>query len=43
MSELLGRDADVVVPVFLTDAVRATMQADLIEAVSTRSAAPDAV
>ena len=43
MSELLGRDADVVVAEFLDDRVRATMQSDLIEAVSTRTAALDAV
>ena len=43
MGDLLGREADVVIPEFLSDAVRATMQVDRIEAVSTRRAAPDAL
>ena len=44
MTQLLGREADVVVSEFLSDAVRAAMQSDLIEAVSTRTTtAPDAV
>jgi predicted nucleotidyltransferase len=37
MSELLGRDADVVVREFLDDKVRETMERDLIEVVSNRA------
>jgi predicted nucleotidyltransferase len=38
MSELLGRDADVVVREFLEDKVRETMERDLIEVVFNRAA-----